>query len=168
MNQVNQRPWNCCWGLLWILCSPRAGNCWIPLLFRPCTPLRFGKDCKKNKKQKTEKLYCFKTNKKYPQCKSPIWWEEKWWFACVWRLDNQMLFGKLTCTPDLPGWRKSSLAWTLLSSSHLWFSKQAYLQKPQGVWGILFISEYNKLFLKPQAFSDGIRNGKHRIKAAVV
>ena len=79
-----------------------------------------------------------------------------------------MLFGKLTYTPDLLGWWKSSLAWTLLSSSLLWFSKQAYLQKPQSVWGILFISEYNKLFLKPQAFSDGIRNGKHRIKAAVV
>ena len=72
MNQVNQRPWNCCWGLLWILCSPRAGNCWIPLLFRPCTPLRFGKDCKKNKKQKTEKLYCFKTNiKNIPNARVP-------------------------------------------------------------------------------------------------
>ena len=145
MNQVNQRPWNCCWGLLWILCSPRAGNCWIPLLFRPCTPLRFGKDCKKNKKQKTEKLYCFKTNKKYPQCKSPIWWEEKSWFTCIWRLDNQMLFGKLTCTPDLLGWWKSSLAWMLLSSSLLWFSKQAYRN--------FKVSEVSYLYLNTTIFS---------------
>ena len=72
MNQVNQRPWNCCWGLLWILCSPRAGNCWIPLLFRPCTPLRFGKDCKKNKKKKKQKNYIvLKQTKNIPNARVP-------------------------------------------------------------------------------------------------